>query len=100
MFKIKIFIILAATAFMFSTAFAEDTIDIAAIYAMSGMAAEGQVTVIQGVRHAVNEINEQGGVLGRKINLLVLDNLSTPLGSNVAAERAVKEGVTAIVGAS
>jgi branched-chain amino acid transport system substrate-binding protein len=39
-------------------------------------------------------------VLGRKLELLELDDLSTPIGSKHAAERAVKEGVTAILGAA
>jgi len=99
MIRIKFhFICLLVVTSLFSTAFAKDTIDIAAIYALTGAAVEGNAISIQGVRHGVNEINKQGGVLGRRINMLILDNLSTPLGSDAAAEQAVKKSVVAIIG--
>jgi len=98
MFKIKSLIICSAIVFVFSTAFAKDTIDIAAIYALTGEAVKGNALSVQGVRYAVDEINEQGGILGKRINLLFFDNLSSPLGSNAAAEEAARAGVTAIIG--
>ena len=98
MLKFKSLIIVLGVVFMVSSAFAKDTIDIAAIYSMSGPAAEGNAASIRGVRYAVTEINEQGGVLGKRINLLLLDNRSTPLGSDAAAERIAKADVTAIIG--
>jgi branched-chain amino acid transport system substrate-binding protein len=75
-----------------------ETIDIAAIYALTGPAAEANALTLQGVGYAVDEINKEGGVSGRKINLSVLDNQSTPIGSTVAAKRAVAANVVAIVG--
>lgn len=76
----------------------EETIDIAAIYALTGAAAETNAHALRGVGYAVDEINKEGGILGRKINLLVLDNQSTPIGSTLAAKEAVKANVVAIVG--
>jgi len=96
MFRIKFFMIY--TVLICSTASANNTIDIAAIYALTGAAAEDNAGMIQGVRYGVNEINESGGVLDMKINLLVFDNLSTPLGSSIAVERAAEAGVAAIIG--
>lgn len=81
------------------SALAEDTIHIAAIYALTGIAAEENSFSLDGVRTAVNEINEQGGVLGKKIKLSVFDNESTPIGSHLAAVKAADAGVAAIVGA-
>lgn len=75
-------------------------IKIAAIYAFSGPAAEANVTSVRGVRLAVKEINAGGGIAGRPLALLEFDNLSSPIGSKVAAEKAVAEHVTAIVGAA
>ncbi|MCP4351459.1 MAG: ABC transporter substrate-binding protein [Desulfobacterales bacterium] len=86
-------------AFVFSTAFAEDSVNIAAIYALTGPAAEANASSLLGVRIGAEEINKQGGIIGKKINLLVFDNLSTPIGSDIAAEKASEAGVTAIVGA-
>ncbi|MBW1837875.1 MAG: ABC transporter substrate-binding protein [Deltaproteobacteria bacterium] len=76
----------------------KDTIDIAAIYALTGVAADTNALTLQGVGYAVDEINKQGGVLSKKINLLVFDNQSTPIGSTVAAQRAAEAGVVGIVG--
>jgi branched-chain amino acid transport system substrate-binding protein len=76
----------------------EETIDIAAIYALTGPAADANALTLQGVSYAVDEINKEGGVSGRKINLSVFDNQSTPIGSTVAAKRAVAANVVAIVG--
>ncbi|MDM8542531.1 ABC transporter substrate-binding protein [Desulfococcaceae bacterium HSG9] len=103
--KIKCYFLGLMAMFIFSTAFAEDSINIAAIYALTGAAVTGKATnsnatSLQGVRYAVEEVNKQGGILGKQIKLLVLDNLSTPIGSAIAAERAVKAGVTAIVGST
>ncbi|MCP4100785.1 MAG: ABC transporter substrate-binding protein, partial [Lentisphaerae bacterium] len=39
-------------------------------------------------------------IIGKKIKLLVFDNLSTPIGSNIAAEKAAEAEVTAILGAA
>jgi branched-chain amino acid transport system substrate-binding protein len=75
-------------------------IKIAAIYALSGPAAEANATSIRGVRLAVGEINASGGVLGRPLELLEFDNLSSPIGSKVAAEQAVSKGVAGILGAA
>jgi branched-chain amino acid transport system substrate-binding protein len=76
----------------------EAPIDIAAIYALTGAAAESNRLALEGVGYAVDEINTQGGILGRKINLLVFDNQSTPIGSTLAAKRAAEANVAAIVG--
>jgi len=79
-------------------AYGKETIDIAAIYALTGAAAESNALALRGVGYAVDEINRQGGILGRAINLLVFDNQSTPIGSTVAAKQAARANVVAIVG--
>jgi len=75
-------------------------IKIASIYALSGPAAEANATSVRGVRLAVGEVNTKGGVLGRRLELLEFDNQSSPIGSKVAAEQAVANGATAIIGAA
>lgn len=83
-----------------SAASASDSIKIAAIYAFSGPAAEANRSSVRGVRLAVDEINAAGGIAGRTIELLELDNQSSPIGSKVAADAAVKADVVAIIGAA
>ena len=77
-----------------------DAISIAAIVAETGPATLSSRTSLLSIRMAVAEINAVGGVMGKKIHLLELDNQSTPIGSKVAAEKAVGAGVSAIIGAN
>jgi len=84
--------------FSITPAYGSQTIDIAAIYALTGAAAEANAYALRGVGYAVDEINHQGGVLGKKINLLVFDNQSTPIGSTIAAKKAAAANVVTIVG--
>lgn len=77
-----------------------ETLPVAAIFALSGRGASSNVRHLRGAELAVAEINRKGGLLGRKIELVVLDNESTGVGSARAAEEAVKRGVMAIIGAS
>jgi branched-chain amino acid transport system substrate-binding protein len=79
---------------------AEEPIKIAAIFSMSGPATAANAPSLEGVRWAVEELNAAGGVLGRKLALIEIDNLSTPIGAKVAADMAVEQGVAAIVGAA
>ena len=79
---------------------AAEPIKLAAIYALTGVAAEQNAPSVQGVRIAVAELNRRGGLLGRNVELLVLDNQSTPIGSFAAAEQARDQGVAAIIGAA
>ena len=78
---------------------AEEKIKLASIYASSGVASQTNAPSIRGVRHGVEEVNGSGGVLGKKIELIELDNQSTPIGSKVAADMAVQANVSAIIGA-
>ncbi|MFZ5570732.1 MAG: ABC transporter substrate-binding protein [Thermodesulfobacteriota bacterium] len=73
-------------------------IKVAAIFAKTGEAATPNAMYFNGVRFAVNEINRQGGLLGRPVELIEIDNRSTALGSKAAAEQAAREGVTAVIG--
>ena len=64
-------------------------INIAAIFSLTGHGAFANRSSVLGTRLAVEEINRRGGVLGRRLNLIFLDNLSTPIGSSLAANQAV-----------
>ena len=77
---------------------AAQPIKIAAIFAKTGIAAVQNAAYIQVIELAVEEINDTGGVLGRPMELIVLDNKSTPIGSTLAAKEAVRQQVTAVVG--
>ena len=76
----------------------EHPIKIAAIFSFTGAAAGSNAPSIKGIRAAVRKINQQGGVLENPIELVEIDNQSSPIGSRVAAEKAARLGVTAIIG--
>ena len=77
---------------------ATETIKVAAIFARSGEAATGNAMIFNGLSFALAEINKKGGLLGKTVELIEIDNQSTALGSKAAAEKAVKEGVRAVIG--
>lgn len=79
-------------------AFGAPPIRVAAVFSLTGVAAESSRTSVLGVRWAVADINAAGGVLGRPLALVEFDNRSTPLGAKVAADRAAEAGVAAIIG--
>ncbi len=79
---------------------AAGTVKVAAIFSKTGKAALSNAMALNGVRFAIEELNEQGGVLGHQIELIEFDNKSTALGSKLAAKKAVKAGVVTVFGAS
>ena len=79
---------------------AADPVQIAAIFAKTGIAVTNNAPHIQCVELAVEEINRQGGLLGRPVELIILDNKSSPIGSSMAAKKAVELQVPAVVGAA
>jgi branched-chain amino acid transport system substrate-binding protein len=76
-----------------------EPVRIVAIFSQTGIAAAHNEPLIPMVQLAVEEVNNAGGVLGRPIQLILLDNQSTPIGSRVAAQEAVRLKATAVVGA-
>ena len=79
---------------------AQDSVAVAAVFAKTGEAAEDNLELFEAIRFAAEEINAAGGVHGKKIKLMEYDNHSTPIQSRLAARRAVKDGVVAVIGAS
>lgn len=92
-------VIIAVLLFPAGTS-AGDEIQIAAIFALTGPAAQVNRLSLIGANLAVQELNRTGGVLGRQVKLVEFDNQSTPIGSRVAAEQAAQLGATAIVGSA
>ena len=93
-----VFVLILAACWPATRSQAADAIRVAAIFSYSGAAASSNLPSVMGTRWAVKEINQNGGVLGRRIKLVELDNRGTPIGSKVAADQAIRDGVTAIIG--
>jgi branched-chain amino acid transport system substrate-binding protein len=81
-----------------TTSYSDDNIKVGVIFAKTGNAAVVTSPGFEAVRYAADEINKNGGVLGKKIVLIEYDNKSTPLGSKFAAAQAVNDDVTGVIG--
>jgi branched-chain amino acid transport system substrate-binding protein len=87
---------LACTA---ATAFAADPIKIGVDGPFTGGSSSMGVSMRDGVRLAVDEINKSGGVLGRQIQLVERDDeAKNERGAQIAQELINKEKVVAVVG--
>ncbi len=75
-----------------------DIIKIAAIFAKTGAAAASQEHIILTVKLAEEEINSKGGILGKQVEFIEIDNQSTSIGAKSAARQAISEGVVAVIG--
>lgn len=75
-----------------------EPIVIAAIFSQTGIAAMHNKPLIEMITLTVDQINRDGGVLGRPLKLLVLDNKSSSIGALEAARKAVAADVTAVIG--
>lgn len=77
---------------------ASEPVKVAAIFAKTGLASHTDAFALRGAALAVEEINESGGLLGHPVQLIEIDNQSTPLGAKQAAKTALDLGVTAVIG--
>jgi len=91
--------VLAALAFS-GAASAQDTIKIGVTQPLTGAFAASGNYVAQGAKIAEDEINAAGGVLGRKIQLVVEDNKSNPTEAVATAEKLItRDKVPVMMGA-
>ena len=79
---------------------AAQPVKIAAIFAKSGDAQFVSPYLFRGVQLAVDDLNTRGGVLGRPVELIELDNKGTALGSKIAAKKSIEQQVAAVIGAN
>ena len=80
-----------------SSSKSEDTIKIGADLEMTGNQAAYGTDAIRGANIALEEINAAGGVLGKKLEIVALDNKSEPSEAASAAQKLVDEGVVAVI---
>jgi len=98
----KLFIIVTSlvfiTGFAVGTSLAADVIKLGVAGAHSGDLASYGLPSVKAAELVVNEINAKGGVLGKKVVLLIEDDACKPeLGSNVAT-KLISEGVDVVMG--
>jgi branched-chain amino acid transport system substrate-binding protein len=93
-------LIAGALAFAASLpATAEDVVKLGLVAAMSGQSAKSGEAIVRGLSLAIDEINAGGGLLGKKVELIVRDDESNPAKGAVAARELVqREKVAALFG--
>lgn len=78
---------------------AQSTIKFGLVAAMSGQSAKSGEAIQRGLSVAIDEINAKGGLLGKKVELVVRDDESNPAKGAVAARELVqREKVIALFG--
>src|SRR5437867_7985575 len=95
----KLFAVLAA-ALVASSAQAQDTIKIGVITGRVGVSKPYSEPATEGVVFGAAEINRRGGVLGRKIELLIEDDQSRPDISAALARKLIDQGAVFILSMS
>jgi hypothetical protein len=75
-----------------------ETIKLVNVLELSGAIASAGTNYRNGVELAVKEINDAGGVLGRKFEVTTLDNQSNPGVAKALAAKAVDMGAFAVIG--
>lgn len=98
-FKIIFFIIVIIGIFFIKIKSREDII-IGVSAQLTGSQAELGVQQRNGVQLAVEKINESGGISGRKISLMIQDDLGTPEGAQLVDSELIRDGAVAIIGHS
>ena len=99
-FRRAVLIGLAALSAAFALpAAAQEIVKLGLVAAMSGQSAKSGEAIVRGLSLAVDEVNASGGVLGKKIELLVRDDESNPAKGVVAARELVqREKVATLFG--
>ena len=89
MIRLKILAGAAAVALLAGTALAQETIKVGVNEPLTGPFAASGTYVVNGARIAADEINAKGGVLGKKIELVIEDNKSNPTEAAAVAEKLI-----------
>jgi urea transport system substrate-binding protein len=88
-----------AVSAMLASAKAEDTIKVGVLHSLSGTMAISETTLKDTVLMMVNDINKRGGLLGKKVEAVVVDPASNwPLFAEKARELIGKDKVAVVFG--
>lgn len=82
-----------ALPLMASTAFAQETVKIGYIDPLSGGGASVGEGGLKTFQFLADELNAKGGILGKKVEIVPLDNKTNPQESLIQAQKAIDSGV-------
>ncbi len=96
---IKTALLATAAAFSFASQAADDTIKVGVLHSLSGTMAISETTLKDTVLMLIDEQNKKGGVLGKKLEAVVVDPASNwPLFAEKASELIDKNKVSVVFG--
>src|ERR671935_2768074 len=95
----KLVAMLAAALFA-TAAQAQDTIKIGVITDRVGVSKPYAEPATEGIMFGANELNKKGGVLGRKVELLIEDDQAKPDVSAALARKLIDQGAVFILSVS
>ncbi|HET8728592.1 MAG TPA: penicillin-binding protein activator [Alphaproteobacteria bacterium] len=100
MHKILLGSVLTAAIAASVPAYAQESVKIGLVQPLTGSVAYNGLSVVEGAKLAVEELNAAGGVLGRQVELVIEDGQCKPANSVSAVEKLVrKDDVVALIGA-
>jgi len=88
----------ALAAALVATGAVADTVKIADVAELSGAGAAAGSVWADGVRMAVDEINADGGILGKQIELTEYDSQTDPQNSRAMVQKAIDDGTYVLMG--
>jgi urea transport system substrate-binding protein len=95
----KFAVSIAVSALLFTSVHAEDTIKVGVLHSLSGTMAISETTLKDTMLMLIDEQNKKGGLLGKKLEAVVVDPASNwPLFAEKARELLTKDKVAAIFG--
>jgi len=97
-FALKLVAAVALAAAALSPVLAQQTIKLASIVELSGAGASSGTQFNNGAQMAIKEINEAGGILGRKIEVTTNDTTTQPGVALALTKKAIDQDVFAIFG--
>lgn len=87
----------AAATVLSLPAFAADTLKLGLVATMSGPSAKSGEAIVRGLSVAIDEINAKGGVIGKKLEIVVRDDEGNPAKGVLAARELVQREKVAVL---
>lgn len=95
-----VMVLVAGLTSLMTVATEPNTVKIGAVECLTGAQASLDTPSLNGVKLALEEVNAAGGVLGKKVELIVRDGKTDPATLAIVTEQLVESGVVAITGLS
>ncbi len=95
---VVVIVVIVAAYFALQGGAGAQEIKVGALYNIGGFMGSIDAPAANGVKLAVKQINEAGGINGKKIKLILIDTKSDQTETAAAAKRLVQEGVVAMIG--